>query len=362
MMYRLCVLCSAIFIAACSSNGEERPEYLDSYSVQGLEVPPTLTSPDTSKQMILPTPSEQAMQLLKQREDYSIQGSVAPIFKGIELKSNEGLYWLQVPQDADKLWPLLQDFWAHEGIKLERNEALLGFMETEWIKEYDPRNDASFIGRMFSKLSPDRLDKFRLRIERVSGQQLSRIFISHRGLEVFVHDNGTSWRQRASDAELEREMLHRLVLFAGLSKLQADEIFSTYIPYQARIRALSDDDTFEISGKSDYVWDRVIHAVNRIGVEIIRQDRQQGLLDVKISNVPEKLVNPEDDLDESSWLVRMFTGGPGDEELEEGQVTVNMKLTPKGHSTQLQLRHAGDALPAIGLAARFEEALVNILR
>ena len=364
MMYRLFVLSCVVFIAACSSDGEERPEYLDSYSLRGLEVPPTLTQPDTSRELVLPEPSAEALQMLQQRQDASVKGAIAPMFQGIELKSSESLYWLEVQADADTLWPRLVDFWAHEGIKLERNRPMLGFMETEWVKEYDPRASDSFLANMFSKLSPDRLDKFRLRVERVNGAAASKIFISHRGLEVQVHnEGGTSWRQRATDPELEREMLYRLALYAGLSELEADAVFSAYTGYQSRIRPLKGDDLFEITGRPEYVWQRVMQALDRIGVEVTRQDRQQGEIEVVVSNVSEKLVRPsEDELDESSWLVRLFTGGPGDEEIEEGQVTIDIKLQPQDNSSQMQLTHAGEALPVIGLAARFEEALVKLLK
>ncbi len=362
MMFRLLFVCTFVLISACSSDGGERPEYLDSFSVKGLEIPPRLTSPDTSKELRLPRPSEKAFKELKDRESFSMQGNVAPVFEGLELKSSGNVHWLEVKQDADSLWSVLEDFWGHEGIKIERNEPLLGFMETEWVKEFDPRRDVSFFARMINKLSPDRMDKFRLRVEREPDRKISRIFISHRGLEIVVGDDTTGWRTRASDADLEHEMLYRLVLFSGIGKARADEMFAAYVPYQSRIRALEGDNLYEVSGSPDYVWNRVIHALDRIGVDISQQDKPRGGIDVVVNNVPQKLVARDDDLDESSWLVRLFTGGPGDEELEEGKVTVHLNLQPGNHSTHLQLTHAGEALPHIGLAARFEEALINLLR
>jgi len=363
-MYRLFVLCSVMLLAACSSDGEQRPEYMDSISLKGLEVPPTLTSPDTRQELTLPTPSAEAMKLLKQREDASVQGRVSPAFKGIALKSGDGLYWLEVQRDADSLWPVLEDFWAQEGIKLERDEPLLGFMETEWVKEYHPGESDSFLSNMFNKLSPDRLDRFRMRIERLADQQATKVFISHRGLEVYVNEEGgSSWRQRASDPELEREMLKRLLLFAGLTEIQADDVLAAYTPYQARIRALPGDDVFEISGNPDYVWDRVMQALDRIGVDVTSQDKQQGKIQVVVNNVPQKLVkHDENDLDESSWMVQLFTGGPGDEQLDEGKVTIDLSLQAKDNATQMQLSYQGEALPAIGLADRFEQALVKLLK
>ncbi len=49
---------ASVFLSACSSDGEERREYMDAYSVEELEVPPKLTAPDTSGAMKLPQPAK----------------------------------------------------------------------------------------------------------------------------------------------------------------------------------------------------------------------------------------------------------------------------------------------------------------
>ena len=94
-----------------------------------------------------------------------------------------------------------------------------------------------------------------------------------------------------------------------LSALEADEVFETYVPFQARIRSLQGEDTYEVIGEVDFVWQRVMHALDRIGVVISSQDRDQGTIKVVVDNIPEKLVTSDDELNESSWLVRLFMGG-----------------------------------------------------
>ena len=152
------------------------------------------------------------------------------------------------------------------------------------------------------------------------------------------------------------------MLFAGLTKLDADEVFETYIPYQARIRSLAEEDTYEVIGEVDFVWQRVMHALDRIGVDITDKNKTQGTITVVVDNVPEKLVTSDDELNESSWLVRLFMGGGSDEEQEEGTVTIDIALTSADRSTKMQLTHDGDALPNIGLAWRFKEAMEVLLK
>ena len=362
MKYHFLFLLSAMFIAACSSDGEQRPEYMDSYSIKGLEIPPQLTSPDNSKEMLIPEPSAEALKLLQGNEEFSATGTVSPAFKGLELKTEQGIYWLEVKENADTLWPLMHQFWVHEGIKIVRNEPLLGFMETEWIKEFDVDRDKSFFQTVLNKLSPDIMDKFRLRIERVNGTDTSRIFITHRGLELMVHDDTSRWQLRDSDPLLEREILQRLVLFSGVTKLQAEKIFDGYTPYQTRIRPMEGDDSYEIVGKQEFVWNRVLIALDRIGVEVSGEDKMQGTIDVRVKEVPEELVINKDEVNESSWLVRLFSGAPIEEENAEGVANITIALQPNDLTTIMRLSHNGDSLPYTGLANQFRTALIKLLK
>lgn len=271
-MKYLFLLLLVVGVSACSSDGEERPEYMDSYSVEALEIPPKLTQIENRKELDIPRPSEKAMQLLEERDD--VEGAVSPVFQGVSLKSEQGVYWLEIDESAEQVWPVLQDFLAHEGIKVYRNEPMLGFMETEWVKEYKAKTDGGFFSDLFSSVSPDVLDKFRLRVERVPGQQRSKVFVSHRGMEIsVVTDEETRWTQRDSEPMLEQELLKRLALFVGLNNKQADEIFADYQPYQARVRVIdADASQYEIVGKSDFVWNRILHILDRMGADIANKE------------------------------------------------------------------------------------------
>ncbi|VAW73905.1 hypothetical protein MNBD_GAMMA10-284 [hydrothermal vent metagenome] len=53
----LSVVGASVFLSACSSDGDKRPEYMDAYSMQALEIPPRLTKPDTGNAVKLPEPA-----------------------------------------------------------------------------------------------------------------------------------------------------------------------------------------------------------------------------------------------------------------------------------------------------------------
>ncbi|MDQ1363052.1 MAG: outer membrane protein assembly factor BamC, partial [Pseudomonadota bacterium] len=258
----------AALVSACSSDGEERPEYLDSQSLQALEIPPQLSRPNNSEELKIPEPSARALATLQ--ESGAVEGLVAPLFRGVALKSEQGIYWLEVDQDADTLWVTLRDFWANEGIAVERDEPLLGLLETQWIKEYQIRADreAGFFKRVLSRFSPDIMDKFRMRVERAGKQ--ARIYVSHRGAQIALTGETSHWVMRESDPALEKEILYRLSLFAGLSAQQADDLFVAYIPYQSRIRSVAGSTgRFEILGRRELVWKRLQHAVDQLGAKVV---------------------------------------------------------------------------------------------
>lgn len=283
---------AALFVTACSSDGEERPEYLDSQSLSALEVPPQLTRPDNSEELKIPEPSARALATLQKGGD--MEGTVAPTFKGLALKSEQGIYWLEVDQDADTLWPTLLDFWANEGIEIVRDEPLLGLMETQWIKEYRVKadRDAGFFKRVLSRLTPDMMDKFRMRVERVGKQ--SRIFVRHRGIQITVSGESSRWTSRESDRALEEEILYRLTLFTGLNKKQADNLFLAYTPYQERIRPVADsENSFEMTGHRELAWKRLQHAVDELGATVVDAQSKQGTLLIELSVIPQNLLRKE---------------------------------------------------------------------
>lgn len=367
-----------IFISACSSDGEERPEYLDTMSVKGLEIPPTLSRPDSREELQIPEPSAKALLMLKERED--VEGSVAPLFKDIALKSDSGFYWLEVNDDADKLWPILRNFWANEGIEIDRDEPLLGFMETEWVKEYEKSKDAGFFGKMVKVFSADILDRFRLRIERVKSKAQTRVYISHRSMEIVVAEEGSSWQQAPANPALEKEMLYRLVLFAGLNKAKADEVFTDYNAYQPRISLIEGGySEYEITGNFDFVWRRLLHSLDRLGVEVKNKNQSNGEIEVLVGKISDEFLqeddedlresDPEDLLDlgdekrrsrkesDSGFSFNLF--GSDDKEKE---VSVFVKLKPMSKTTYMQLSLAEKGLIEDGLAADFRSGLVGLLK
>jgi outer membrane protein assembly factor BamC len=353
MLSRLSLLLlSVIALAACSSGGDERPEYQGAQYYKSLEIPPDLTLNKTDKELAIPEPSKSA--LTEYQRASKLDEAVLPEFKGIRLKSDCGLYWLEVDATPDTLWPKLEAFWEHEGIRLLQDEPLLGFMETEWSNRLVVDPDAGFLTRMFNRMEPDQLDRFRLRVETSADRKHTRIYVSHAGMERFVEggddDSRVIWRRRPSDPDLEREIIGRLVLFAGLSENQMESLLKNYHPYQSYVHYAENavhDDTdpssienqvaeLTMAGSMDFVWQRTLRALDRLSLTDIKADRATGTIgftsgsDIELTQDSEK----RDELSESSWLMKLLRGSDDAKKTSE-QFT--LKLTDQGGDVRLDL-------------------------
>ena len=258
-LFSICWLIAVIGLTACGKN--ERPEYQGADYYKSLELPPDLTLEKSTAEMDIPEPTSAALEDFQSR--HKLNKAVAPEFKGIRLKHDGSMYFLEVDAAPEVVWPRLEAFWEHEGIRLQQNRPMLGFMQTDWTKQMQVEEDANYLVRLFSKLEPDFRDKFRMRVEPAEDRTKTHIFVAHYGIEVFVEISGDDqgskqWRARPSDIELEREILSRLTLYAGLSENQAESLLLDYKPMQYYVTLPAYDerkaDTVEGEEESGANW------------------------------------------------------------------------------------------------------------
>lgn len=320
MYKRVYFLSLVVFLvfSGCSSEGDvRRQEYLDADYYTRLELPPDLTAPEDSKQLVSPQPSPEA---LKKYERDSAEIGKADVdvvaipvgikVDGARIRTGDGVFWLEVDENPNKLWPQLSTFWSHEGIQIVRNEPILGIVETDWISKLQLEEDAGFFKTIFNKIDPSKLDKFKMRVEAEEGSDKTRIFMSHSGLEMIVEGDVSNWHTRCSEEELEREMLTRLALYVGLDKQQAAAAFANYRSYASRVRVPQDSmNTLYVTGTENFVWKRSLRALDRMGVTVLEMDAAIHQIKVAIDKLTDEQLGLEkDEIAESSWLMQWLSG------------------------------------------------------
>ena len=251
--------------------------------------------------------------------------------------------WLVVPQTPEQLWPQLKGFWEQRGFALATEDAQIGVMETNWAENRAKLpNDVvrNTLGRLVGNLyDTGERDLFRTRIERTANG--SEVFVSHRGAEeVFINERreGTTWRARPSDVQLEAEMLSRMMVALSPKEEQAQALAAIGNaadgPSRARLLAGQPAPTVEVDDSFDRAWRRVGLALDRSGFTVEDRDRAGGLYYVRY-------VDPKSaGKDEPGFFARLF----GSASTTQTPVRYRVALKAAGATTQVAvLTSAGTA-------------------
>ncbi len=361
--FRLSLALSLINLSAgCSSDGEERPEYLNAHSVKSLEVPPKLTSPDTRGALKLPQPSEKAMEQFKQAAN-TID---ATGFSGARLKTEDGLSYLEIDQPIDQVWGSLPGFLTAEGIEAQQVNRHLGYVDTSWMDQYNITYGGEDNSSWFSKFSPDYKDKFRIRL--AGNAKQTQMYVAHRGMQITVLDEGTAWQQRQSEGLLEREIMYRYLLYIGAGIQQATGVLENYKTYQPRASIDSDNtDEIRVTGHRESVWLRLQMAMDRLGVEVLNSDKDRATMLARVGN----LKQDNQPREEGNWFTRLFSKKidlDDDEGYDTGAYTkptieekdfMNFRLIQQvsESSSVIKLKHENNAPIESGLGLDFRNAL-----
>ncbi|TCS36084.1 Beta-barrel assembly machine subunit BamC [Paucimonas lemoignei] len=226
--------------------------------------------------------------------------------------------WLVIKKAPEVLWPQIKDFWQDSGflINIEMPEA--GVMETDWAEKRlnIPQGTVrGFLSKTLDSVYDSGLrDKFRTRLERAPDGS-TEVYISHRGAEEVIIGSenarsglqSTSWVGRASDPELEAQMLSQLMARLGNEEVKAKTIVANASPLQQRSKLVKAEggSYVEDNESFDRAWRRVGLALDRVGFTVEDRDRSQGLYFVRYVD------QDKDAKDKANkgFLAKLFTFG-----------------------------------------------------
>ena len=295
---KLLIVLIAIKLAACSSSSDP---YNESRVLADLEIPPDLTVETSDSRVELPSTvatdggNSGGTDNVGSRVSGGTNNTV-PILadtESIKLEGYADFYWLSVLGSVDNTYQLVKKFWASEGYKLILDEPVIGIMQTEWIyhEEGASDEDKNFVSKFFGgdELSGTQ-DQFKTRISRDSETGATQVYITHRGT-AYSHVLSTKaddekfeendWGFRASDSELEVEMLSRLMVYLGLEKSELDEHLVNIKLFSPRSKLEVDykeNETYLLL-KGNYTrnWNRTLHQLERLGFEVLESSMRSGL-------------------------------------------------------------------------------------
>ena len=318
MKYKLIVIgLAAALLSACDSIPfiDNSSDYKGAGRSKPLEVPPDLTSVNSSDAYNVPGGSTTYNTYNQAQEGQEVGvEKVLPTSDGVRLEKAGAQRWLVVNAPAEKIWPVVREFWIDQGFAVRVENPDTGVMETEWIEAdaIKAQDDKKNIGEKFDKWL-DKLSgfadrrKFRTRLERGEKEGSTEIYMTHRTVSG-APDNGknevqtnmgvidTGYRLdgtkvdnklEENDGDLDAELLRRLMVKLGVEEKRAQQIVANPVT-EKRADVVKESDssvTLNLNDSYDRGWRRVGLALDRIGFVIEDKDRSSGLFFVRYADV-----------------------------------------------------------------------------
>ena len=328
----------ATALAGCGTAFDSaKVDYKAERKLPPLEVPPDLTTPprddrfqipDTSKPASPTTLSAYNAERSAVAKPPSASGILPEIDK-VRIERTASERWLVVPEPAEKVWPVVKEFWQENGFLIKTEVPEAGVMETDWlenrakVKEDAIRN--ALTGFLSGGNSTGERDKFRTRLERGALPDTTEIYITHRGVsEVYPNQyrDSTVWQARPADPGLEAEFLRLLMARFGVDESRAKALLAaTPLDSKAKLvpGANGAGGSIELAEPFDRAWRRVGLVLDRAGFTVEDRDRSKGFYYVRY-------VDPEADAltkTNDSFLAKlMFWRSAPDPKAEQYRVYV----------------------------------------
>lgn len=309
-------------LTACDSIPfvDNSSDYKGAGRARPLEVPPDLTASPSSDTYTVPGSTSYSSYTQAQEGQEAGVEKVLQSPEGVRLERSGAQSWLVVDAPAEKIWPVIREFWIDMGFAVRVENPQIGVMETEWIESDAIKKDAS--GNVLSKFDKwlDKLSgfadrkKFRTRLDRGVEGGTTEIYMTHRSVSGAPDDGKnriqtqlgeieTGYRADAkdapkadaNDAELDAELLRRLMVKLGVEEQKSQSILAEAVTIK-RAEVVKESDgsaRLLLNDQFDRAWRRVGLALDRVGFVIEDKDRSNGLFfvryaDVDIDDTPKK--------------------------------------------------------------------------
>lgn len=289
------------------------PDYKGASRSRPLEVPPDLTASPSNDTYSVPGSTSYSSYTQEQEGQEIGVEKVLQTPDGVRLERSGPQSWLVVNAPAEKIWPVVREFWLDMGFAVRVENPQIGVMETEWIESDAVKikdqnaNALEKFDKWLDKLSgfADR-KKFRTRLDRGAEPNTTEIYMTHRSVsgtpddgkrriqtqlgEIdagYKTDAEMAQRPQASDAELDAELLRRLMVKLGVEEQKSKSILAqaTVIKRAEVIKESDGSARLMVNDPFDRAWRRVGLALDRIGFVIEDKDRSNGLFFVRYTDI-----------------------------------------------------------------------------
>jgi outer membrane protein assembly factor BamC len=355
---------AALLVSACSSvkkvvPGQDKVDYKKSEVTESLEVPP-----DLSSNTINDAPASLDAATYSEYGDSRIDGrnsAVLPAQSNMSVERDGDQQWLVVRGTPAQVWPRVKEFLLQEGFLIRMEDPRVGIIETGWaenradIPQGPIRN---ILGKVLDSVySSATRDQFRVRLENGTQPDTTEVFLTHRGMQEVLTGGAVDatpvWEPRATDPELEAEMLKRLMVYMGVEEQKAQTMLAQQSEQESRAQLVSDASGTMLLVYEDFsrAWRRTGIALDRVGFAVEDRNRSEGTYYVRYSD---PLAG------EDKGMLSKLAFWSSDDEVAARQY--HIKLVASGATTQIIVDNAEGARDTTATAKRILTLLEEQLR
>ena len=358
----LSAIAAALLLAGCSSLEPDRIDYKSATKSSTLEVPPDLTALSRDSRFSVPGAAVTASAFNTGQTQAGVPVA-ANALSDVRIERSGNQRWLVVGRPAEQIYPVVRDFWQDSGFLLNIDRQDIGVMETDWA-ENRAKLPQDFLRNAIGKAidglyDTGERDKFRTRLER-NGTS-TEIYITHRGMVEKILGGGgrtdlmqgTQWESRATDPELETEMLRRLMLKLGVTQEQAKAQAAAGVSARptSRVANVNGTPVVQVDDGFERAWRRVGLSLDRTGFTVEDRDRAQGVYFVRY-------VEPKADSKEPGFFGKLF----GASSNNAAPLKFRIALRSVGESTTVSVLNAAGNPESSANAQRIVKVLADDLR
>ncbi|MDO5686248.1 MAG: outer membrane protein assembly factor BamC [Neisseria sp.] len=334
-------------LAACSSSKEPELDYHTpgvKKTGDTLVIPPDLTGIAQNDRYTLPagTGAVRASQLEDGATVAGTGDAVLPQVKNMHIEREGSQRWLTVgDKSPQEIWPLLKAFWQENGFIIDQENPATGFMQTQWAENRatiptDP------VRRLFQRVglggmySSSFRDRFVVRMERTAKGGTAVTF-SHQGMEEMLvgkDKDTTQWQPRASDPDLEAQLLARFMMRLGADQDTVQKELLQKSSVAGELAKL-DGDRLLVSGTHERNVYRLSLTLDRVGLTVQNYDAANNTFTVQPADIEADAVSNA----KPGFFSRLFGSKP---QAAEKKPLMQVKITPQGKATDVVTLHHAD--------------------
>ena len=261
-----------------------------------LEIPPDLTSLDTSDSLVVPGSKERISV-----SESALNSSVLPERLDMQVRREGDVSWLAVDTEPTALWSTLIEFLERTGFQLTENNPKQGYIATHWRERKIPvsqQMDESILLRT----------RLYVRLERDSNAVTNVFFIAHS-----VQKSSGGWQLAPSEPDFEYSILSRFKTYLASQREVANIHMASIedIKITLNITNVQDVPVLNIGQHYSKVWRRLGTALMRSGIDIKGDDRSRGLYLIKYNGPYSELVNSQNADNGTYFKIHLLPKGSG---------------------------------------------------